>query len=178
MGRSPVFLQIIIFLSLVIGSPSFTIKPAFEHELLKNHKIQKHPSEIPNSIQIKHKSKWETREAHVSTWQCPKGTVPIWKYERTNSTDESSAFLIGGSPHEHAIGSTITSTKMYGAKATISVWDPTVESRDEFSLSQIWITSGSYKENNLNSIEAGWQVLPNLYQDSKPRLFIFWTVSN
>ncbi|KAG7640441.1 Neprosin [Arabidopsis suecica] len=46
---------------------------------------------------------------------------------------------------------------MYGAKATISVWDPTVESRDEFSLSQIWITSGSYKENNLNSIEAGWQ---------------------
>jgi len=47
---------------------------------------------------------------------------------------------------------------MYGANATISVWDPTVESRDEFSLSLIWITSGSYNKNNLNSIEAGWQV--------------------
>ncbi|AEC05766.1 hypothetical protein (DUF239) [Arabidopsis thaliana] len=105
-------------------------------------------------------------------------TVPIWKYERINSTDESFASLIGDSPHEHAVGSTITSTKMYGANATISVWDPTVESRDEFSLSLIWITSGSYNKNNLNSIEAGWQVLPNLYQDSKPRLFIFWTFNN
>lgn len=42
--------------------------------------------------------------------------------------------------------------------ATISVWDPTVEQGDEFSLSQIWITSGSYENNNLNTIEVGWQV--------------------
>jgi len=27
-------------------------------------------------------------------------TVPIWKYERINSTDESFASLIGDSPHE------------------------------------------------------------------------------
>ncbi|VYS51970.1 unnamed protein product [Arabidopsis thaliana] len=137
-------------------------QPAFEHELLKNHKIQ----------QMGNKGS-SCEHLGVS-----KRTVPIWKYERINSTDESFASLIGDSPHEHAVGSTITSTKMYGANATISVWDPTVESRDEFSLSLIWITSGSYNKNNLNSIEAGWQVLPNLYQDSKPRLFIFWTVSN
>ncbi|KAG7558675.1 Neprosin [Arabidopsis thaliana x Arabidopsis arenosa] len=45
---------------------------------------------------------------------------------------------------------------MYGAKATMSVWNPTVEAEGEFSLSQIWITSGSYEMNNLNSIEVGW----------------------
>jgi len=33
MGRSPVFLQIIIFLSLVIGSPSFTVKVSILEEL-------------------------------------------------------------------------------------------------------------------------------------------------
>jgi len=47
---------------------------------------------------------------------------------------------------------------MYGAKATISIWDPTVETGDEFSLSQIWITSGNYETKDLNSIEVGLQV--------------------
>ncbi|EOA25677.1 hypothetical protein CARUB_v10019036mg, partial [Capsella rubella] len=68
--------------------------------------------------------------------------------------------------------------KMYGAKATISVWRPSMETRDEFSLAQVWITSGNYLENNLNCIEVGVHVSPSLYQDNKPRLFIYWTVSN
>ncbi|KAL9298768.1 putative neprosin [Arabidopsis thaliana] len=64
---------------------------------------------------------------------------------------------------------------MYGAKATMNVWNPTVEAEGEFSLSQIWITSGSYDRNDLNSIEVGWHVSPDLYQDNKSRLFIYWT---
>ncbi|OAP08794.1 hypothetical protein AXX17_AT2G02890 [Arabidopsis thaliana] len=64
---------------------------------------------------------------------------------------------------------------MYGAKAAMSVWNPTIETEEEFSLSQIWITSGSYRKNNLNSIEVGWHVLPDLYPDNKTRLFIYWT---
>lgn len=47
---------------------------------------------------------------------------------------------------------------MYGAKATINVWDPSIEMVNEFSLSQIWILSGSFDGSDLNSIEAGWQV--------------------
>lgn len=47
---------------------------------------------------------------------------------------------------------------MYGAKATFSVWEPIVEKGDEMSISQIWITSGQYGTNDLNSIEVGWQV--------------------
>jgi hypothetical protein len=30
---------------------------------------------------------------------------------------------------------------------------------NEFSLSQIWVLSGSFDGPDLNSIEAGWQVL-------------------
>ncbi|KAG2243493.1 hypothetical protein Bca52824_094663 [Brassica carinata] len=60
-------------------------------------------------------------------------------------------------------------------KATFNVWHPKVEQASEFSLAQVWITSGSYENNTLNSIEAGWQVYPGLYMDSQPRLFLFWT---
>ena len=47
--------------------------------------------------------------------------------------------------------------KYFGAKATINVWEPKIQQPNEFSLSQIWILGGSFGE-DLNSIEAGWQV--------------------
>lgn len=47
--------------------------------------------------------------------------------------------------------------KYYGAKATINVWEPKIQQPNEFSLSQLWILGGSFGE-DLNSIEAGWQV--------------------
>lgn len=60
---------------------------------------------------------------------------------------------------QHAIAYTGSSQEMYGAKATINVWDPSIQVMNEFSLSQIWILSGSFDGTDLNSIEAGWQVL-------------------
>lgn len=60
---------------------------------------------------------------------------------------------------QHAIAYTGTTTEeVYGAKATINVWDPSIEVVNEFSLSQMWILSGSFDGTDLNSIEAGWQV--------------------
>lgn len=44
----------------------------------------------------------------------------------------------------------------YGAKASINVWAPSVTNQYEFSLSQIWVISGSFGH-DLNTIEAGWQ---------------------
>jgi len=52
--------------------------------------------------------------------------------------------------------------KYYGAKATINVWDPKIQQPNEFSLSQMWILGGSFGQ-DLNSIEAGWQVLLNFF---------------
>lgn len=60
---------------------------------------------------------------------------------------------------QHAIAYTGTTEEVYGAKATINVWDPSIQVVNEFSLSQIWILSGSFDGTDLNSIEAGWQVL-------------------
>lgn len=48
--------------------------------------------------------------------------------------------------------------KIYEVKAKMSVWKPKVAHVGEFSLGQIWLTAGSYTTNDLNTIEAGWQV--------------------
>ncbi|CAL5014199.1 unnamed protein product [Urochloa decumbens] len=86
--------------------------------------------------------------------------------------------VISGNGHEHAIAYTAPSSQqqpVYGAKATINVWDPVIQESNGFSLSQLWILSGSFNGSDLNSIEAGWQVSPELYGDSRPRLFTYWT---
>lgn len=58
---------------------------------------------------------------------------------------------------QHAVGY-VMGAQYYGAKASLSVWAPRVTSVSEFSLSQMWVISGSFG-NDLNTIEAGWQVI-------------------
>ena len=60
--------------------------------------------------------------------------------------------------------------KYYGAKATINVWKPQIQQPNEFSLSQIWILGGSFGQ-DLNSIEAGWQVYIYMLFSSSLHLF-------
>ncbi|GAV69762.1 DUF239 domain-containing protein/DUF4409 domain-containing protein [Cephalotus follicularis] len=136
---------------------------------------------------------WQTWHRNGTT-RCPKGTVPIRRSTlhdvlRANSLfdfgKKQSQFplnrrpdvpdVVSGNGHEHAIAYTGTSQEVYGARATINVWDPSIQVVNEFSLSQIWILSGSFDGSDLNSIEAGWQVSPELYGDSRPRLFTYWT---
>ncbi|CAN7119433.1 unnamed protein product [Brassica rapa subsp. narinosa] len=50
-----------------------------------------------------------------------------------------------------------------GTKATLNVWNPVVELGDDFSLAQIWVTSGTY-ENKDNTLETGWQVSYRIIQ--------------
>jgi hypothetical protein len=57
---------------------------------------------------------------------------------------------------QHAVGY-VAGDEYYGAKASINVWAPKVSTPSEFSLSQIWVIAGSFG-NDLNTIEAGWQV--------------------
>lgn len=61
---------------------------------------------------------------------------------------------------QHAVGY-VSGGQFYGAKASLNVWPAQVASPAEFSLSQIWVISGSFR-NDLNTIEAGWQVRPLL----------------
>ncbi|XP_031501584.1 uncharacterized protein LOC116265178 isoform X1 [Nymphaea colorata] len=175
-------------------------QPALDHPLLKNHKIQKVPPVRPRldprhrnyTSNILSRRAWQTWH---KTGHCPRGTVPIRRTSaddilRAKSifhygkktvlrpTDRPARFteapdVVSGNGHEHAIAYTGTG-EYYGAKATINVWDPSIQVTNEFSLSQMWVLSGSF-DSDLNSIEAGWQVSPELYGDSRPRLFTYWT---
>ncbi|XP_074316248.1 protein neprosin-like [Silene latifolia] len=157
------------------------LQPAFDHPELKGHKPLEPPerpkgSDSTDDLVVSIQRWTETGES------CPEGTVPI---RRTTENDVLRANKIGrfgrkpvrrdstGTGHEHAIAFA-TGNQFYGAKASLNVWTPQVTDAYEFSLSQIWVISGSFG-NDLNTIEAGWQANPALYGDQYPRFFTYWT---
>ncbi|XP_043704012.1 uncharacterized protein LOC122654099 isoform X2 [Telopea speciosissima] len=176
-------------------------QPALDHPLLKNHKIQRVAPKRPKVRMVSRDNGSEGVRRAWQTWhqggeECPKGTIPIRRSTVNDVLRAKSLYhfgkkqrrspllpqsriaapdVVSGNGHEHAIAYTGTSQEMYGAKATINVWDPLIQVVNEFSLSQIWVLSGSFDGTDLNSIEAGWQVSPELYGDSRPRLFTYWT---
>ncbi|KAI3993894.1 hypothetical protein MKX01_002907 [Papaver californicum] len=173
---------------------------AFDHPFLQNHTIRMRPTYHPEGINFDEnkissskssKEKPITQLWHVNG-RCSEGTIPIrrtkkddvfrassvkrygMKKHRTIPKPRSAApDLINESGHQHAIAY-VEGDKYYGAKATINVWEPKIQQSNEFSLSQLWILGGSFGE-DLNSIEAGWQVSPDLYGDNNTRLFTYWT---
>ncbi|CAN0890359.1 hypothetical protein LINGRAHAP2_LOCUS16390 [Linum grandiflorum] len=199
------------------------LQPAFDHPKLRGHKPLDPPVERPNEGNETSESTEITAES-FQLWShsgesCPEGTVPI---RRTTEKDVLRANELArfgkkkpvrhsrrdstGSSHEHAVVF-VNGEQYYGAKANINVWGPRVTDPSEFSLSQIWVISGSFG-NDLNTIEAGWQartrlldtqassflfvssvvhgnlmcfflyfvqVSPELYGDSHPRFFTYWT---
>ncbi|KAL6997134.1 hypothetical protein U1Q18_007257, partial [Sarracenia purpurea var. burkii] len=160
------------------------LQPAFDHPQLKG-QTPLEPPERPKG----HDSIDAVTES-IQPWtnsgeSCPEGTIPI---RRTSETDVLRANSIRdfgrklrkgvrhdtmSSDHEHAVAF-VNGEEYYGAKANINVWAPSVADRYEFSLSQLWVISGTFG-NDLNTIEAGWQVSPELYGDNYPRFFTYWT---
>lgn len=174
-------------------------QPAFDHPFLKDHKIQMRPNYHPEGLYDDNKVASEGKGRpntvhqlwHVSG-QCPPDTIPIRRTKKDDVLRASSVKrygkkkrrsipvprsadpdLVNESGHQHAIAY-VEGDKYYGAKATINVWEPKIQQANEFSLSQIWVLGGSFGE-DLNSIEAGWQVSPDLYGDNNTRLFTYWT---
>ncbi|WKA05069.1 hypothetical protein VitviT2T_023054 [Vitis vinifera] len=80
---------------------------------------------------------------------------------------------INESGHQHGVVY-VEGDKNYGVKATINVWEPKIQQPNEFSLSQLWILRDSFGE-DLNSIEADWQVSSDLHGHNNTRLFTHWT---
>ncbi|KAI3785791.1 hypothetical protein L1987_44916 [Smallanthus sonchifolius] len=126
------------------------LQPAFDHPKLKGLKLLEPPLERPKG----HNSSDET----IHTFQlwaesnefCPQGTVPI---RRTTETDVLRA----------------SSLKRFGRKIARRVRHDTMSGGHE-----LWVISGSFGI-DLNTVEAGWQVSPELYGDGYPRFFTYWT---
>ncbi|CAL9061007.1 unnamed protein product [Musa banksii] len=170
-------------------------QPAFDHPFLKNHTVQMRPAFFPERTANKVES-LKNSPSIAQLWhrngRCPENTVPVRRTKRDDLLRASSVKRYGRkkhksipmpltvdsdlpneSGHQHAIAY-VEGDRYYGAKATINVWKPKIQQTNEFSLSQLWILGGSFGE-DLNSIEAGWQVSPDLYGDNNTRLFTYWT---
>ncbi|CAO2161236.1 unnamed protein product [Urochloa humidicola] len=166
-------------------------QPAFDHPKLRGQKPEDEPVERPRLFHGGAAAAGEEDVLFRQAWsdggeRCPEGTVPVRRTTAQDVMRASSARRFGMKPrasnvrrdstssgHEHAVGY-VTGDQFYGAKASLNVWSAKVASAAEFSLSQIWVISGSFG-NDLNTIEAGWQVSPELYGDSNPRFFTYWT---
>jgi Neprosin/Neprosin activation peptide len=60
-----------------------------------------------------------------------------------------------------------------GGHSFINIWQPKISDDQVFSLCQHWYTAGPYDQ--IQTVEAGWQVFPKKYSSLKPCLFIYWT---
>ncbi|KAJ0258515.1 hypothetical protein HA466_0072910 [Hirschfeldia incana] len=185
----------------VIDCVPITNQPALAHPLLINHTVQMSPSFNPASVfsESKLSSRTKNQQSNDITqlWhvngKCPVNTIPIRRTTKQDLYRASSVQNFGmktqksipklksydttgvlpQNGHQHAI-MYVEDGVFYGAKAKINVWNPDVEMPNEFSLAQIWVLGGNFNS-DLNSIEAGWQVSPQLYGDNHTRLFTYWT---
>ncbi|XP_004517116.3 protein neprosin-like, partial [Cicer arietinum] len=150
----------------IIDCVMFHKQPAFDHPLLKGHKLL-NPPKIPrkhNQTRILN-NKFQLWSLSGET--CSEGTISIRRTKEKEILRATSIRKLGrtfniiqkdsiNNGHEYAIGA-VTGDAFYGAKATINVWAPHVETNPpEFSLAQIWIVAGTFGT-DLNSIEVGWQ---------------------
>ncbi|KAL6876333.1 hypothetical protein ACP4OV_012905 [Aristida adscensionis] len=170
------------------------LQPAFDQPELKGQKPLD-PPERPKNYNFTVADGGDGEAVVVQAWHaagetCPDGTVAIRRTTEEDLLRASSLRRYGRKPaarrgvrrdsmssgHEHAVVY-VNSERYYGAKASVNVWSPRIGDPSEFSLSQIWVISGSFG-NDLNTIEAGWQVSPELYGDSNPRFFTYWTTDS
>ncbi|KAI3847433.1 hypothetical protein MKW98_032759 [Papaver atlanticum] len=142
----------------------FHKQPAFDHPLLKNHKI-----EIKQEIVSTNSLKTFMNQLDG----CPKGTVPI---RRTSREDLIAAKLsVNGPDDQYRAGisyDTKSGETIYGASGEMTVWNPNVYP-DQFSSAEIALQSGS--QDHINVIKYGWMVNPQLYGNNVTRGFAYWT---
>uniref|UniRef100_A0A7N0V541 Neprosin PEP catalytic domain-containing protein n=1 Tax=Kalanchoe fedtschenkoi TaxID=63787 RepID=A0A7N0V541_KALFE len=154
-------------------------QPAFDHPLLKDHKIEMvHPQMLESNASRTpvFYQKWRKRG------ECPEGTVPIKRLDEVDKElimkmkgggpfNNVSSNSVNGFAHEYSTAKVEDGT-YYGTKFSVTLWNPHVEPR-ELSLGQTWLAAGPYED--LNTIEVGWQVNYAIFSDWQTRFFIFWT---
>ncbi|KAI3863889.1 hypothetical protein MKW98_031481 [Papaver atlanticum] len=163
-------------------------QPSLNHHLLCNHTIQMAPSSYPKGMKSNNFGTFQLTQTWHKYGLCPEGTIPIRRkgknYDPTllhkhsplnlspYKTNVTSPYDFNG-VHVHEYATIDVEGNFLGAQAKINLWQPVTEIYGEMSISQIWVTAGP--DDNINTIEAGWQVYRKLHGDDYTRFFIFWT---
>ncbi|KAK6918016.1 Neprosin activation peptide [Dillenia turbinata] len=148
-------------------------QPAFDHPLLKDHKIQMKPN-LPSDFRMEEASTSEGR-AHVNfnRIRCPPGTVPILRATKASlARAKDYSHFHPATPESPGLHQAVLEAKpgvLMGGKASGTVYNYEVKSGQKTS-SKMWLTSGD----RLNSISVGWTIAPDLFNDTLSHYFIEW----
>ncbi|KAK6249001.1 hypothetical protein QUC31_020566 [Theobroma cacao] len=175
-------------------------QPALDHPALRNHIIQMTPSYNPTMEETpasEHSSRIMTSQPWQKSGSCPKGTIPVrrtrnkgllsnsgegyWNKKpsyynpvKEPSNEETPLSLQQINQMNHSKAILLTAGYNYaGVKGDIKVWNPHVESDDEYSTSRISLRNGPYFD--FECVESGWAVNPSVYGDRQTRLYVYWT---
>ncbi|XP_077223845.1 protein neprosin-like [Tasmannia lanceolata] len=160
-------------------------QPAFDHPLLKNHKVQMRPRSVRKEMNRDGGSSVQkSLQIGLKDGGCPTGTVPIRRIRkkdliRTKSPSNIQNYSSKIHPLESAdspsgVQNTFlkaTGDTYYGTTLLINTWSVNV-SPEQTSLVGTWVA------NQQDNIQAGWMAQPRLFGDSKTRLFTLWTNDN
>ncbi|KMT01721.1 hypothetical protein BVRB_9g211760 [Beta vulgaris subsp. vulgaris] len=153
-------------------------QPAFDHPLLKDHKIQMEPSSSPQNMNQNNASPDKFVQPWHKSGLCSKGTVPIRRRRLQGQSHKMKKQSNDTTKGPHSEFATVqafpaTGTRFYGGSASISIWDPAVSRQDDYSESTMLVQLSS-----TSFLMAGWIVFPKQYHDFRPRLFIYFTTDN
>lgn len=163
-------------------------------------RIAKAPDLTPGQPTVSERAATPTvsHDRHGNIRQCPPGAIPLRRVtleELIRFPDLRSFFrkhpgstVLSAPPtsrpsqpdpdnrnnHRYAVG--YQEVGNIGGHGFISLYAPTVDSNETFSLAQHWYSGGS--DTNLQTVEVGWQVFPQHYGHANPVLFIFWTADD
>ncbi|XP_077251452.1 protein neprosin-like [Tasmannia lanceolata] len=171
-------------------------QPAFDHPLLKNHKIQMGPGSLPKVIKDKKASSLGmSLKIGLKNGGCPPGTVPIRRikkedlirakfspnfgkgYPSNPQGPDSAKFHLTNKNvfiAQFAFQSTYKNRrKPFGSRAVLNVWQPKIIGHQN-SASLVILLDGSPPE-EIRSIHAGWIVNKGVYGNYLPHLSTAWT---
>ncbi|XP_056683221.1 uncharacterized protein [Spinacia oleracea] len=141
----------------------FYKQPAFNHPSLNNH--------IPTVNITSLQRKARKLENLGLKDGCPIGTVPILRLSNVNKSLSMDSTLNGRHCNAGFRVDAKQGLKLLGAHGTTGLWKPLVYG-NEWSVSRMKILNGP------DSIEAGWMVNPNLYNDLEAHLYARWTAGS
>ncbi|XP_017433345.1 uncharacterized protein LOC108340455 isoform X2 [Vigna angularis] len=129
---------------------------AFDHPLLKDHKLQrKHSFQKSSMKNLANKPNFNLEKV-----QCLKGSIPIRRTTKEDLIREkqllNNSILLRDIPGVHLAELALSSnfSPYYGVRGRSSVYNPPI-TKGQMSLSHVWVQNGPISSNN--KISFGWQ---------------------
>ncbi|XP_027186184.1 protein neprosin-like [Cicer arietinum] len=165
----------------IIDCVNINKQPAFDHPLLKNHKLQHIPSSQRNVSETNVHISPTKSNFEIEKVRCPKETVPIRRVTKDDLIGGISLFndhiLDQTSYHRHSthVSSINLHAPYFGVTGTASVYNPKVF-KGQSSSGHIYVQNG--QGDSTNKIVVGWHVSPQLYNNDATHIYSYWTHDN